>query len=166
MNDILDPETLARLKSEPGRDFGHLIKQLHQMLNAAIEARMRAAGVELTFPRAVALMSLIERPGLSNAEMAREAMVSPQTMHQILRKLLEEGLVTRRADPVHRRVQRTEITTAGQALLLRGIEVADAVLGDVQRGLSAEERSQLTRLLGVCRDNLVHAGRSAKAAAR
>jgi DNA-binding MarR family transcriptional regulator len=146
-----------RADGMPDRDhhLGYLLKQVHHLINTTIEARMRAHGLPLTFPRAVTLMGLLARPGMSGAELAREAMVSPQTMHQILHKLREEGLITRRADPHHKRVQRTEITEAGQALLLRGIVVADGVFEDTQRTLGKEQRAQLVQLLGVCRDNLL-----------
>jgi DNA-binding MarR family transcriptional regulator len=137
--------------------LGFLLKQLHQHLNSAIEAKMREHGLNLTFPRAVALMSLIEQPGLSGAQMAREAMVSPQTMHQILLRLQEDGLVARSADPVHGRVQRTEITLEGRALFQQGYGVATGVIEQVMAGLDTHERSELTRLLLHCLNNVMRA---------
>ncbi|HLM52972.1 MAG TPA: hypothetical protein VK325_05135 [Pseudoxanthomonas sp.] len=53
-----------------GCEVGFLLKQLHHLVNAAIESRMRAHGLGLTFPRAMAMESLLEDERLSNAELA------------------------------------------------------------------------------------------------
>lgn len=135
--------------------LGSVLKQLHQHMNSAIEAKMREEGLNITFPRAVALMSLIEQPGLSGAQMAREAMVSPQTMHQILLRLQQDGLIARSADPVHGRVQRTEITAEGRALFKQGYRVATGVIDQVMAGLDTGERSALIRMLQHCLNNLM-----------
>ncbi len=116
---------------------------------------MRVHGLNITFPRAAALHALLEQPGLSGAEMARQAMVSPQTMHQILLRLQEDGLVARSADPVHGRVQRTEITPEGRALFQRGYGVATCVIDQVMAGLDTHERNELARLLQHCLNNVI-----------
>lgn len=147
---------------EPGRHLGFLLKQVHHLLNAAIEHEMRTQGVALTFPRATALVSLLGDGGLSNAQLARQAMVSPQTMHQILLRLEQDGLVVRSADPAHGRVQRTTLTDAGRTLLMRGVAVSEPVFERLQAGLDASERAELTRLLAHCVGNLLGApGRAA-----
>ncbi len=153
---------------DPGRQLGFLLKQVHHLLNAAIEHEMRAQGVTLTFPRATALVSLLADEGLSNAQLARQAMVAPQTMHQILLRLEQDGLVVRSADPAHGRVQRTALTDAGRALLLRGVAVSDPVFERVQAGLDAGERAELLRLLSHCVGNLLDApgGQAARATRR
>ena len=148
------PSGLAGI-GDPGRQLGFLLKQLHHLLNAAIEGEMRAQGIGLTFPRAVALVSLLEDEGLSNAELARQAMVSPQTMHQILRRLEQDGLVLRSADPTHGRVQRTALTDAGRALLIRGVATSGPVFERLLHGLDADERAELTRLITHCVGNLL-----------
>ncbi len=141
--------------ADPNRRIGFLLKQVHHLLNAAIEGEMRAQGVGLTFPRAVALVSLLEDEGLSNAELARQAMVSPQTMHQILLRLEQDGLVVRSADPNHGRVQRTALTDAGRALLIRGVATSEPVFERLLHGLGAGERAELTRLITHCVGNLL-----------
>lgn len=137
-----------------GRELGFLLKQTHHMVNTAIESEMRAHGLGLTFPRAVAMVSLVEDEGLSNAELARQAMVSPQTMHQILLRLEQDGLVVRSAHPEHGRVRRTALTDAGRALLIRGVAVSEPVFARMLHGLSAHECAELARLLGHCIGNL------------
>lgn len=87
-------DTLHRLRDSLAYRMGLALKQLHVGLTAAIEERLRADGMDLTRPQAITLMLLAERPGVSNAELARLGGVSPQTMHQILLRLARDGLVT------------------------------------------------------------------------
>lgn len=135
---------------ERNRHVGFLLKQVHHLLNAAIEEEMRRQGLNLTFPRAVALVSLLQNDGLSNAALARAAMVSAQTMHQIVRRLEQDGLVARTADPAHGRVRRTSLTDAGRALLMRGVAVSEPVFERMLDGLDTADRDRLVGLLAHC----------------
>ena len=135
-------------------DLGYAIKQLHHLLHAAFGQRMRAQGLDLTFPHAVALHLLSEAPGLSGAQLARWAMVTPQTMNQILTRLERDGLIQRRSDPAHGRILKTFVTAKGRREFDRGCETGDALLAEAQRGLSAAERRQLLALLQRCIANL------------
>lgn len=135
-------------------DLGYAIKQLHHLMQAAYGQRMRALGLELTFPHAVALYLLSEAPGLSGAQLARWAMVTPQTMNQILTRLERDGLIQRQPDPEHGRILKTYVTARGRRLFDRGCTVGDQLLAEAQHGLSARERTQLLALLQRCIDNL------------
>ena len=66
-------------------NLGYAIKQAHHLMRAAIEQRTRAAGLDMSLPHLAALFLLSETPGLSGAQLARWAMVTPQTMNQILK---------------------------------------------------------------------------------
>jgi DNA-binding MarR family transcriptional regulator len=86
-----------------------------------------------------ALSVLGVRPGLSNAQLARRALVTPQSMIAILGRLQERGLVKRTADPAHGRILRTTPTRKGKALL----DKADSAIREMQdRILSAVPLSQ------------------------
>jgi DNA-binding MarR family transcriptional regulator len=64
------------------------------------------------------LLSVIEhRPGLSNAQLARRSYITAQAMHQVVNGLEERGLIARRVSPDHGRIQLTELTDEGTALL-------------------------------------------------
>ncbi len=144
-------------------NLGFAIKQTHQLLRAAIENRARAAGLGMTFAHMAALFLLSESPGASGAQLARWAMVTPQTMNQILTRMEVDGLIVREPDPEHGRILRAQVTEHGLQEFERGCELADALIDEAQAGLSSSERTDLLRLLGKCQDNLLQIARSEKA---
>lgn len=152
----------ARLPDRPEAHLGYLLKQTHQLMRAAIENRARAAGLGMTFPHMAALFLLSETPGLSGAQLARWAMVSPQTMNQILTRLETDGLIVRDPDPEHGRILRARVTDLGMERFQRGVAMADGLIEEVQADFSSVERAELLRLLGKCQDNLLCIARAEK----
>jgi len=144
-------------------NLGYALKQAHHLMRAAIENRTRAAGLGMTLPHIAALFLLSETPGLSGAQLARWAMVTPQTMNQILTRLEIDGLIVREPDPEHGRILRARVSDFGQQQFQRGCELADSLIDEAQAGLSAAERGELLRLLGRCQDNLLRIARAEKA---
>ena len=88
---------------------------------------------------------LASRPGLSNAQLARRALVTPQSMIEILAKLEDRALVHRRVDPEHGRILRAELTRAGRALLRRADPVIASIEQQVLDGIPARERGIVLR---------------------
>jgi DNA-binding MarR family transcriptional regulator len=115
---------------------GYLLSQVRAAMRGHLDAVLADKG--LTAPQYVALTTLEEDAGLSNAEMARLCFVTPQTMLRIIENLDEAGLVGRTPHPTHGRVRQIELTPRGRRL------VADCH----QRVLALEERmvSRLTRV--------------------
>ncbi len=146
----------------PEEHLGYLLKQAHQLMRAAIENRARAADLGLTFPHMAALFLLSETPGLSGAQLARWAMVSPQTMNKILTRLETDGLIVREPDPEHGRILRARVTAVGMERFARGVAMADALIGEAQADFSDAERAELLRLLAKCQDNLLCIARAEK----
>jgi DNA-binding MarR family transcriptional regulator len=144
-------------------NLGYALKQTHHLMRTAIENRARSAGLAMTFPNMAALFLLSETPGLSGAQLARWAMVTPQTMNQILLRLEADGWIVREPDPEHGRILRARVTELGGQEFERGCVLADGLIEEAQAGLSAAERSELLRLLGKCQDNLLHIARTEKA---
>jgi DNA-binding MarR family transcriptional regulator len=90
------------------------------------------------------------RDGLSNAQLARRSLITPQSMSQVLASLVDRAYVRRRADPAHGRVIRTELTTAGRAVLA----ACDDAVGEIERemlsGLGPEDRERLLASVTSC----------------
>jgi len=143
--------------------LGYALKQTHHLMRAAIENRIRAAGLGMTFPHMAALFLLSESPGLSGAQLARWAMVTPQTMNQILARLETDGLIVRESDPDHGRILRARVTEQGRQQFERSCELANGLIDEAQAGLSPGERNEVLRLLGICQDNLLRIARAEKA---
>jgi len=105
-------------------------------VNQGILREMRSilADWDLSVQEYTALSVLRARPGLSNAQLARRALVTPQSMIAILGKLQDRGLVRRSADPTHGRILRTVLTRKGMTMLTK----ADPAIGGMQQRMLAE----------------------------
>lgn len=144
------PKALKALKNSKAHRLAMLLKGLHMALTAGIEEQLRERGIEITRPQALALLMLADNPGASNADLARMAAVSPQTMHQILVRLEREGLVDRKPHPYLGRVLTTEVSEKGLDLVARGSAIAQSVVEGATSGLSDQEQDKLISLLGRC----------------
>lgn len=113
---------------------------------------------ELRVQEYTALSVLRSRPGLSNAQLARRTLVSPQSMIEILGQLEDRGLLRRRVDPTHRRVLLAELTTAGEKLLAAVdpavMDLQDRIFADV----SPVQRRSLLAALGAAMKALSNDG--------
>jgi DNA-binding MarR family transcriptional regulator len=103
--------------------------------------------LDLSFPQYICMRILSHSPGRSNAELARDANVSPQAMNMVLRGLQDRGLVARPATVAAGRSLPAELTKDGHALLLD----VDPGVRDAERKvlapLSEQDRHHFRRLL-------------------
>jgi DNA-binding MarR family transcriptional regulator len=113
---------------------------------------LREHGV--TIAQYAVLAVLDEEPGLSNADLARRAFLTPQTMNQTLRGLEEKHWVTRRPHPGHGRILQADLTPDGRASLRACHQAADAIEDQMISGLSPEDLRQLEAALRTCIDAL------------
>lgn len=122
-------------------EAGYLGYLLRQAANAQRRRMDRAlATVGLTHPQFLVLTMIRAYPGCSNADIARLAMLTPQTVHAIIGALRHRHLITRQPNPVHGRILNIELTPAGAALLGRGRARALAIeagLTELLRGTEA-----------------------------
>jgi DNA-binding MarR family transcriptional regulator len=131
---------------------GYLLKRAQAALHAAMAAALREHGA--TLPQYAVLTALDEEPGLSNADLARRAFVTPQTMNQVLRELEQRHWVTRHPHPGHGRILQAELTDAGRQTLRACHQAADAVEERLVAKLSPAGRQQLATALRTCIDGL------------
>ena len=97
------------------------------------ELRERLSSCELSVADVTTLSVLRGRACLSNAQLARRALITPQSMLEVLASLERRGLVLRRADPANARIMRAELTASGRRSLAR----ADAVIAELEDELLA-----------------------------
>ena len=101
-------------------------------------------------PAYTALSVLRVQDGLSNAQLARRSLVTPQSMSEALAQLVDRGYVRRRADPDHGRIIRTELTKAGSRALERCDRAVDVVEREMLGDLDADEVASLRNALISC----------------
>lgn len=84
---------------------------------------------------------------LTPSQLAELTSVAPSSMTHRLDKMTERGLVERRPDSGNRTRTLVSLTPDGRELFTQSIRASDVVESDVLRGVTAEERSELARLL-------------------
>jgi len=131
---------------------GYLVYRVERRLRVRLDEVVRDAGVTTT--EYVTLSVLRDREGLSSAQLARWAFVTPQAMNLVVSALEGRGLVRRRPDPRHRRVLRTSVTPMGLKVLKRCDEAMDVIEADMLRGLEAETVEVVRRALWSCAHSL------------
>lgn len=127
---------------------GWLLKRAQDALNAAMTAALREHGA--TLPEYAVLTALADEPGLSNADLARRAFVTPQTMNQVLRELEHKGWVSRHPHPGHGRILQAELTADGRQVLGGCHQAVSGVEERMLAGLGAAGREQLVAGLKSC----------------
>ena len=128
--------------------LSYLIGRLDRVLRRRLSAAVEPAG--LTLPAYTALSVLRVENGLSNAQLARRSLVTPQSMIEAIAQLVDQGYVRRRADPGHGRIIRTELTAAGRRALERCDRAVDLVEQEMLGDLDAAEIADLRAALLDC----------------
>ena len=128
--------------------LSYVIGRLQRVLRRRLAAAIEPTG--LTLPAYTALSVLRVQDGLSNAQLARRSLVTPQSMSEALAQLVERGYVRRRADPAHGRIIRTELTKAGSRALERCDRAVDVVEREMLGELDAREVASLRSALISC----------------
>jgi DNA-binding MarR family transcriptional regulator len=141
--------------------LSYLIGRLDRVLRRRLSAAVEPAG--LTLPAYTALSVLRVENGLSNAQLARRSLVTPQSMIEAIAQLVDQGYVRRRADPGHGRIIRTELTAAGRRALERCDRAVDLVEQEMLGDLDAAEIADLRAALLDCGRALSAASPSAPA---
>jgi DNA-binding MarR family transcriptional regulator len=134
-------------------EAGHLSYLLRQAAGAVrLRLERNLASLGVTPPQFLVLTMLDSYPGASGADVARIALLTPQTVHGIIGNLQRAGLIARSAHPVHGRVQVITLTKTGRALLWRCKERAAKADAEVRSGISPDEEALIRRwLVGLAR---------------
>ena len=139
----------AKKPPRSGADWiGYNLKITQHRLRQRLDAELARVGI--TAPQNAVLLALSGNPRMSNADLARAAFVTPQTMQGILVNLERGGLIARTPHPEHGRVIMTELTAAGRQAVAAGAQAADAVEKKMLSRLSAAEARVLCDLLKRC----------------
>jgi len=105
--------TRQRVKKAPR--ISYLVARLDRLVRSQLADVLEP--FELSVPQYTLLSVIEHRPGLSNAQLARRSYITAQAMHQVVNGLEERGLIARRVSPDHGRIQLTELTDDGVAML-------------------------------------------------
>lgn len=135
-----------------GPSLLYAVKQVELAVRAHLDELLRPSGT--TVLQYTALTVLARRDGLTSAELARNAFVTPQSMGDLVTALERRDLVTRHRDPHHARRLLISLTPAGKELLARMEARVQALEERMLRDLTPDERAALRDYLNRCRSAL------------
>lgn len=136
-----DPD-LAGVRPLPGQGkrgekgyLAYLLRQAQAATRLTLERSLADLGI--TPPQFAVLTMLNAYPGLSGADLARVALLTPQTVGVIIRNLERDGAIRKTPHPVHGRVLQWTLTRRGVTLLGHCRRRAKALERRLAAGLSA-----------------------------
>jgi DNA-binding MarR family transcriptional regulator len=120
--------------------LGYLLRQAQAAARLTLERAL--AELDVTPPQFAVLTMLKAYPGLSGADLARVALLTPQTVGQIIRNLERAGAIRKTPHPVHGRVLQWTLTAKGLTRLAKCRRHVMALERRLATGLSP--RTELT----------------------
>jgi DNA-binding MarR family transcriptional regulator len=138
--------------AQTGARVGYLVYRLERRLRSRLDGAVRSHG--LTTTEYVTLSVLRTHDGMSSAQLARSAFVTPQAMNVVITALERRRLVRRRNDPQHRRVLRISVTTKGLDALERCDQSMDVIEADMLDDVGPDDVDVLKDLLARCAHSL------------
>jgi DNA-binding MarR family transcriptional regulator len=125
--------------------LAYLLRQAQAATRLTLERALADLGV--TPPQFVVLTMLKAYPGLSGADRARVALLTPQTVGVIIRNLERDGAIRKKPHPVHGRVLQWTLTRRGQTLLGKCRARGKALERRLQAGLAPKAQATIRRWL-------------------
>ena len=125
--------------------LAYLLRQAQAATRLTLERALADLGV--TPPQFAVLTMLRAYPGLSGADLARVALLTPQTVGVIIRNLERSRAIRKTPHPVHGRLLRWTLTRRGATLLGKCRRHAKALERRLTAGLSAKAQATVRRWL-------------------
>jgi DNA-binding MarR family transcriptional regulator len=141
---ILPPPPGQGKRGEQGY-LAYLLRQAQAATRLSMERAL--ASLKVTPPQFVVLTMLRAYPGLSGADLARVALLTPQTVGVIIRNLERSGAIARTPHPVHGRVLQWTLTRRGARLLESCRRHALVLERRLAAGLNAKSQAMVRRWL-------------------
>ncbi|MBL4785958.1 MAG: MarR family transcriptional regulator [Cohaesibacteraceae bacterium] len=136
----------------PGFELGYVLKQAQHALRKRMDEGLRPLG--LTVPQYAALTALELTPGASNAQLARKAFITPQSMQGILVNLEKSGLIIRTQHPDHGRIQQTTLTERGTDITSEAHDIVKGIEQILGKAVHPLDYNEIVSMLERCRDHL------------
>jgi DNA-binding MarR family transcriptional regulator len=125
--------------------LGYLLRQAAGAYRLRLDRAFADLGIT---PAQFAVMTMLKAyPGQSNADIARLAVLTPQTTGVIIANLERAGLIERRHHATHGRILQVELTASGRELLRTCRTRVLTIEKELLHGFSVEEGKAIRRWL-------------------
>lgn len=123
---------------------GRLDRVIRQQIDACVSPHQLSATQYTT------LSILKQRSGLSNAQLARRAYVTPQAMNQVLAQLTQLGLIERNSHETNARIVCLSLTVRGLEVLAACDAAVDKMEQQMLSAIDAPNQESLREMLVSC----------------
>ena len=141
---VRPPPAGSGKRGEDGH-IAYLLRQAQAATRLTLERALADLGV--TPPQFAVLTMLNAYPGLSGADVARVALLTPQTVGVIIGNLERDGAIRKTPHPVHGRVLQWALTSRGSDLLDKCRRRVNVVERRLVAGLGVREETIIRRWL-------------------
>jgi DNA-binding MarR family transcriptional regulator len=155
VTDTIDTSAGALAEAVEPR-ISYIVARLERAVRAAVNERVRPYGLTTLQYTTLSVLGARGQP-LSNAQLARRAYMTPQSMIEVIDALERKGLIRRDPHPSHRRVFPATMTAKGLRVLKACDAAVEQMEEDMLAGLSSDERESLLVGLKTC-VRALHAG--------
>lgn len=131
---------------------GYLLKKTQHALRLHMDNHLRT--IDLTTPQYAVLSQLEQHPGISNADLARAAFITPQTMYTIICNLENRNLIKRIPAKNHGRILQTQLTKQGLEMVLQAHQLITQAELTMFKAITKSEQKLFEQLLSRCFENL------------
>jgi DNA-binding MarR family transcriptional regulator len=138
------PDAGKGMRGEQGH-LGYLLRQAAGVFRLRMERVL--ADLDVTPPQFSVLTMLSAYPGHSNADLARLALLTPQTVSVIVANLERKHAIVRHPHPVHGRIQNLELSKRGGLLLAECRRRVHALERELVVDLSSSDQKAVIRWL-------------------
>jgi DNA-binding MarR family transcriptional regulator len=129
---------------------GHLLRRCQQR---AVDLFVAEVGEDGPTPRQFALMLCIQQnTGATQTELVRLSGIDRSTLAEILRRLLQRGLVARQKTDGDRRANALRLTPEGETIVSRAVPKVMASQERILAPIPRAQRKELIRLLSLIAD--------------
>lgn len=114
--------SIEEYMSDPMNSIGYALKQAQHAMRIRMDAQLREYGLSASKYAVLAALENVE--GLSNADLARLAFVTPQTMQGILSLMEKDQIIKRVPHETNKRIQATYLTNKARRILVEAHKIA------------------------------------------
>lgn len=125
---------------------GHVIRRLHQNATQVFQARLTAAGQDLTPVQYAALDAIRGEPGMDQVRLSALIACDRATLSGVVERLCKKGYINRSTSAKDRRARVLTLTPEGAALVAELAPIVMAVQAEILPGLDPRERAAFLAL--------------------
>ena len=132
--------------------LGFLLKRAQHAYRTRVDGALQHLGI--TAPQYAVLSAIKAESGISNAELARIAFVTPPTMQGILTNLERAGYLNRKPHPHHGKVLQSALTEQGLHVLEQAHDPVMEIEQLLTRAIGEAAVSDFADMLSNCAESL------------